>query len=231
MTAEESRPPELVIFDCDGVLVDSEPIANRILAAMLSELGLPTTLEESMRDYMGRTLEACRELAQARLQKLLPPDFESEFSRRMYAAFRRELAAVAGADAAVQQLRSLGIAVCVASSGSHEKMQVSLGHTELLRHFEGRIFSASEVARGKPHPDIFLHAAARMRVPASGCVVVEDSVLGVRAGCAAGMRVLGFAARGDGSELREAGARIFRDMSRLPELLLADRAAGRRTTR
>jgi HAD superfamily hydrolase (TIGR01509 family) len=219
-------PPALalVIFDCDGVLVDSEPIANRVLAQALCEIGLETTLESSLRDYMGRSWSACVEIFEARLGRPLPPGFEAGFVARSEAALRAELLPVPGIHEALARIAT---PTCVASSGRHEKMRVTLGVTGLLERFEGRIFSSSEVARAKPWPDLFLHAAARMGAAPATCAVVEDSPRGVEAGVAAGMRVLGYAARTDAAELSRAGAEPFTDMRLLPDLL-AERAEGGR---
>jgi len=205
-----------VIFDCDGVLVDSEPIANRVLAAALSEVGLATTVESSMRDYMGRSWAACVEIFEQRLGRPLPGDFEERFWVRAEAALRAELRPVPGIHEA---LALIPTPTCVASSGRPEKMLITLGMTGLLPLFQGRIFSAVDVARAKPWPDLFLHAAARMGAAPATCAVVEDSPRGVEAGVAAGMRVLGFAARTDASALANAGAEVFYDMRELPERL------------
>jgi len=209
----------LVIFDCDGVLVDSEWISNRVLAECLTEAGLPTTTEESMQTYMGRTMAACYEIAEERLGRALPHDFGGGFRDKSFHALRSEVEATPGVLAALDAIGSLGLATCVASSGPHEKMQVTLGRAGLLPRFEGRIFSASEVERGKPHPDIFLHAARQMGAAPERCVVVEDSAPGVRAGRAAGMTVLGFAPDAEPGALARVGAREFRDMTELPGLL------------
>ncbi len=208
--------PELVIFDCDGVLVDSEPIANRILAEALTEIGLATTIESSMRDYMGRSWAACVEIFAARLGRPLPAEFEDRFWTRAEAALRAELQPVPGIHEALVQIST---PICVASSGRREKMQITLGLTGLLPRFEGRIFSALDVPRAKPWPDLFLHAAARMGAAPETCVVVEDSPRGVAAGVAAGMHVLGYASRTDAAALEAAGAEVFRDMRELPERL------------
>lgn len=207
---------ELVIFDCDGVLVDSEPIANRVLAEALSEIGLATTIESSMQDYMGRSWTACVEIFEDRLGRPLPPEFENRFWTRAEAALRAELQPVPGIH---EVLARIPTPICVASSGRPEKMRVTLGVTGLLPRFEGRIFSALDVARAKPWPDLFLHAAARMGAAPATCVVVEDSPRGVEAGVAAGMRVLGFAGRTDATALEAAGAEVFSDMLELPERL------------
>jgi HAD superfamily hydrolase (TIGR01509 family) len=216
MSPKRFAPPELVIFDCDGVLVDSEPISNRVLAQELSAIGLATTVESSMRDYMGRSWPACVEIFEARLGRALPPGFTEAFFERLEAALRAELRPVPGIHEALARIPT---PICVASSGRRDKMQVTLGLTGLLPRFEGRIFSAADVARAKPWPDLFLHAAASLRAPAEACAVVEDSPRGVAAGIAAGMRVLGFAARTDPRELEAAGAEVFCDMLELPARL------------
>ncbi len=220
----------LVIFDCDGVLVDSEPIANRILAELLTEVGLPTRFEDSWRDYRGRTQQACIELAEANLGRPLPAEFGERFDTLFLAACSHELTPIPGVSAAIGELSALGFECCVASSGSLEKMHATLGHTALLELFEGRIFSAAEVARSKPHPDIFLYAAQRMGAAPGRCCVVEDSPLGVRAARAAGMPVLGFAPAHEAAMLYDAGARVFGDMAELPRLV-ADLAESRRGPR
>jgi len=209
----------LVIFDCDGVLVDSEWISNRVLAECLSEAGLPTTTEESMQTYMGRSLEACLAIAEERLGRALPDDFEARFRDQSFRALHSEVEPVPGVTSALDAIAALGLATCVASSGPHEKMRVTLGRTGLLPRFEGRIFSASEVARGKPHPDVFLHAALRMGARPARCVVVEDSAPGVRAGRAAGMTVFGFRADALAGTLARDGAQEFCEMAELPRLI------------
>jgi HAD superfamily hydrolase (TIGR01509 family) len=209
----------LVIFDCDGVLVDSEPISNRTLAAMVTEQGLPMSTEESMRTFMGRTLSACMEILAQELGRPVPDGFLAELQRRTYEALGRDLEAVPGVEAALDALVDQNTRVCVASSGSLEKMRFTLGRTGLLGRFEGRLFSATEVEHGKPHPDVFLHAAREMGALPTDCIVVEDSVLGVEGGCAAKMRVLGFARDTCPAALAGAGARVFDDMAQLPGLI------------
>lgn len=206
----------LVIFDCDGVLVDSEPLANRVLADAIVELGLPATLEGVTQRFKGRSLKDCVLLIEAELGRAVPHDFLERLNARTYDAFRRELRAVPGVRAAVE---SIALPRCVASSGSHEKMRLTLGSTGLLPLFEPHLFSATEVANGKPAPDLFLYAARCMQLEPSRAVVVEDSVLGARGAIAAGMRVLGFAREGGADELREAGAEVFFHMDELPRLL------------
>lgn len=217
----------LVVFDCDGVLVDSEPVANAVLAEMVTELGLPMTTQESMRVFMGRTLTACVEILAERLGRRPPEDFIPELERRVLEAFERDLSPVEGIEAALDAVASMRLATCVASNGSVAKMERTLGRTGLLPRFEGRLFSSREVARGKPHPDVFLHAARSMGAPPRACVVVEDSVLGVEGAVAAEMTVLGFARDTIPDALRGAGARVFEDMSELPQLIRETFAAKR----
>ena len=205
-----------MIFDCDGVLVDSEPIANRVLAECLSEIGLPTTTEESLRTYKAHTWTECVAIAEARLGRPLPASFGATYYRRAVDAFERELIPVPGIHDA---LARIPVATCVGSNGRHATMKVTLTKAKLWNHFAGRIFSAQDVERPKPFPDLYLHAAQRMGVTPERCVVVEDSPHGVRAGVTAGMTVLGYAGAEAPEPLAAAGARTFRDMRALPELL------------
>ncbi|MFF1626650.1 HAD family hydrolase [Streptomyces sp. NPDC058272] len=211
---------DLVIFDNDGVLVDSEPISNAILAAYLTELGHPTSYEESLRDYMGAAMHRVHDLVEERTGQRLPADFDEVFHERVFAAFERELEPVPGAVQVLEKLAADGVPYCVASSGSHERIRVGHRKTGLDRWFdEGRVFSSQDVGRGKPAPDLFLYAAERMGVPPRQCVVVEDSPLGVRAANAAGMDVLGFTAMTPAARL--AGAtQLFSDMGELADLLV-----------
>lgn len=224
MAPRLSTPPELVIFDCDGVLVDSEPPANRVFAEMLAEHGLDLGFEGTVALLKGLSLKSCLALLATRFDLDLPDDFVDRLERRTYTAFRAELAAVPGVREAVA---GLGRPYCVASSGEIEKMRFTLGLTGLLDLFDGRLYSAEQVARGKPHPDLFLHAAAAMGHLPEACVVIEDSLPGVEAARAAGMAVFGFAgtALADAAALGAAGAAVFTDMARLPELLGLDAEA------
>ena len=209
----------LVIFDNDGVLVDSEPISNRILAEYLTELGHETSYEDSLRDYMGAALHRIHDTVWERSGTRLPPDFDAEFHARVFRAFREVLQPVAGVATVLERLAADGVPYCLASSGHHERIRVALDKTGLRRFFDDdRIFSAEDVGRGKPAPDLFLHAAASLGVEPSACAVVEDSALGVQAGVAAGMDVYGFAAMTPASRLSGARA-CFRDMAELPGLL------------
>ncbi|MEV4335208.1 HAD family hydrolase [Streptomyces sp. NPDC049597] len=211
---------DLVIFDNDGVLVDSEPLSNTILAGYLTELGHPTTYEESLRDYMGAAVHRVHDLIRERTGQALPTDFDETLHARVFAAFARELAAVDGVTDVLEKLTADGVPYCVASSGSHERIRVGHRTTGLDRWFtDGIVFSAQDVGRGKPAPDLFLHAAARMGVAPERCVVVEDSSLGVQAALAAGMDVYGFTAMTPADGL--AGAKgYFGSMAELPALLV-----------
>ncbi|MFG3105643.1 HAD family hydrolase [Streptomyces tendae] len=212
---------DLVIFDNDGVLVDSEPISNRLLAGYLTELGHPTSYEDSLRDYMGGAMHRVHDLVLERTGRRLPSDFDDVFHGRVFAAFERELEPVPGAVDVLEKLAADGVAYCVASSGSHERIRTGHRRTGLDRWFDDeRIFSSQDVGRGKPAPDLFLHAAERMGVAPERCAVVEDSPLGVRAAVAAGMDVYGFTAMTPADKL--AGAtRLFGDMGELADLVLA----------
>ena len=208
---------DCVIFDCDGVLVDSEPISNRILTGMLNDLGLPYTQQRTMDRFVGRSMPSCVALIEEELGAPAPAGFTEEFHRRTVAAFDEELEPVAGIREVLDMIRWPH---CVASSGDHAKLRATLTRTGLYDRFAGRIHSAQDVARGKPHPDLFLHAAAAMGADPARCAVVEDSILGVQAGVAAGMRVLAYAGTVGERALSAAGAHhVFHQMSELPALL------------
>ncbi|MFD5314264.1 HAD family hydrolase [Streptomyces ardesiacus] len=210
---------DLVVFDNDGVLVDSEPISNRLLAGFLTELGHPTSYEDSLRDYMGGAMHRVHDLVLERTGRRLPDDFDEVFHQRVFAAFERELEPVPGVVGVLEKLAGDEMAYCVASSGSHERIRVGHRRTGLDRWFDdGRIFSSQDVGRGKPAPDLFLHAAARMGVAPERCAVVEDSPLGVQAAVAAGMDVYGFTAMTPAERLVGA-TRLFADMGELADLL------------
>ncbi|MET7292493.1 HAD family hydrolase [Streptomyces griseoloalbus] len=210
---------DLVIFDNDGVLVDSEPISNRLLAAYLTELGHPTSYDDSIRDYMGSAMHRVHDLVAERTGQRLPADFDDVFHARVFAAFERELKPVVGAMDVLEKLTADGVPYCVASSGSHERIRVGHRTTGLDRWFDDeRIFSSQDVGRGKPAPDLFLYAAERMGVAPERCVVVEDSPLGVQAAVAAGMDVYGFTAMTPAGRLVGA-TRLFDDMRELTALL------------
>jgi len=210
---------DLVIFDCDGVLVDSERITAGIWTDMLRELGLDVTVEDVFDQLVGKSMDQCLDIVATRWRGLVPAGFVPDYRRRAAAALAAHVLPVPGIE---EVLASLKIPACVASNGTHEKMQGTLGSCGLLARFTGRIFSVTDVARGKPAPDLFLHAAARCGAEPARCAVVEDTPTGVAAGVAAGMRVFGFCALTPRARLIEAGAQVtFDRMELLPGLLAA----------
>ena len=210
---------ELIIFDCDGVLVDSERVANEVFARVLREVcGLEFSLEEMFDTFVGHSKLQCLAKVETMTGRPPPEELERRYREDINQALAESVQAVPGIEAVLQQLT---LPYCVASSGSHDKMRLTLGKTGLIDYFDGNIFSTSEVERGKPHPDIYLHAAARMGVrdPAR-CLVVEDNPLGITGAVAAGMRVFGFAELMPAHKLRAAGAHdVFERMSDLPALI------------
>jgi HAD superfamily hydrolase (TIGR01509 family) len=200
---------KLVIFDCDGVLVDSEALSNDLLARLLTDEGLPMTLGEARRAYQGRLLAEVASDVEARLGRKLADGWLGAYEHQRAEVFRRELKPVTGAIELVTRVAAAGLKVCVASQGKLEKTRLSLQLTGLRGLFaEDAIFSAYSVARGKPHPDLFQHAAATMGIGPDECVVVEDTVLGVTAAVSAGMFVFGYARDSDDLALRSAGAHV-----------------------
>jgi HAD superfamily hydrolase (TIGR01509 family) len=207
----------LVIFDCDGVLVDSESIAVRVNVAITAHLGWPMTAAEVIDRFIGRSHASIAEIIGAKLGDEAAAIWTERFETELHQAVDAELAAVDGIAEALSQIT---VPTCVASSGTHEKLRHTLGRTGLYPRFAGRIFSATEVPVGKPAPDLFLHAAARMGVPPEACVVVEDSQYGVQAARAAGMRCLGYAGGLTAADRLEGPDTIvFDDMRDLPALL------------
>ena len=198
----------MVIFDCNGVLVDSEPLATAIVSQEFMRAGFPLTSDIVARYFTGRRPADMFAEVEAAAGRKLPPDFATTVATATLRRFRSELRATKHAAYALSWLRG---PKCVASSSSIDRIRVSLQSTDLLRFFEPNLFSASDVRNGKPAPDLLLHAAGRMRVQPAECIVVEDSVVGVAAGIAAGMTVIGFVggshATGQlGNHLRAAGA-------------------------
>ena len=198
------------------MLVDSEPHANRVLAALLTECGLPTTYEESLRDYVGSSIPRVRQMAEQELGRTLPEDFEGRYYESLFERLRSGLHPIPGVREALERL---SLPCCVASSGSRERIELSLRLTGLLDHFGQRLFSADDVERGKPAPDLFLLAAEALGADPGRCVVIEDSPLGIEAANAAGMTSFGFAAATPRDRLREASGGVFTAMEQLPNLL------------
>jgi HAD superfamily hydrolase (TIGR01509 family) len=221
----KSRWPELVIFDCDGVLVDSEVIALGIMRRRLSEAGLRLTDQETRERFLGRRLDSSLLGIETELGAPLPENFRDEFSREILTAFARELKGIEGVPQAIEGLRAR---VCVASSSGYGRLRLSLRAAGYETMFAPNIFSAADVAEGKPSPDLFLHAARIMGVEPKDCLVIEDSVAGVAAGRAAGMVVFGFVGAShflppdEGADLTASGAELlFDDMAQLPQLVAA----------
>ena len=212
---------ELIIFDNDGVLVDSEPVANQVLASLLTEYGFPCTPEESIATFMGHSMPQVRAMVEERLGRPVPADLEARYIEQLFPTFERSLRPIPGIEDA---LRAIDQTVCVASSGTHERIRLTLGATGLWDRFGGRVFSAQDVVRGKPAPDLFLHAAASLGVDPCRCAVVEDSPAGVTAANAAGMTSFGFARLVPAERLAHATGAVFSDMRRLPGLLQASAA-------
>jgi len=210
--------PHLIIFDCDGVLVDSEPLANAVMKKYLTELGLSISLERTMERFVGLSLATMRKTILSEDGLDLPDDFEEEVMHRDRLAFATDLKAISGVSTT---LETLTLPRCVASSGEHEKIKMSLTLTGLLPYFDGRVYSATDVTNGKPAPDLFLHAALNMNANPRDSLVIEDSLAGVQAGVAAGMQVFGFVGgghitEGHANRLLDAGALlVFEQMTDL----------------
>jgi HAD superfamily hydrolase (TIGR01509 family) len=213
---------DLVIFDCDGVLVDSEVISCRAHAEVLTRHGYPITSEQVFHRFLGRSTRQANMEVEAELGRALSDDFHVQLQDELFRTFEADLEAVSHIGAA---LDGIDRAVCVASSGSHQRMRVTLGRTQLYDRFAPNIFSASQVTNGKPAPDLFLFAARQMNVAPERCIVIEDSAAGIAGAIAAGMPVLGFhggshCREGYGKKLQDAGATmIFDDMRQLPGLI------------
>ncbi|WP_171167111.1 HAD family phosphatase [Streptomyces sp. I05A-00742] len=212
-------PFDLVIFDCDGVLVDSERIAVRVEAEILAELGAPFTEAEIIETFVGSSGEVVTAAVEERLGRPLPTDWWKPYEHRYVEAFAAELTAV---DGVAEALDELDVPVCLASNGGHANIRRNLRTTGLHERFEGRVFSAEDVPMGKPAPDLFLHAARTMGADPARCAVVEDSRYGVRAARAAGMRSFGYAGGlTPAAWLEGPGTVVFEDMRKLPALLAA----------
>jgi HAD superfamily hydrolase (TIGR01509 family) len=222
---ETRRPPELVIFDCDGVLVDSEPVSNRVLAATISVAGVPIDAAGVAERFESMRLEDIRAAVEEQRGEPLPDDWIEAFERRRAAEFRQGMEPIPGVEAVLLQIRAAGLAACVASQANVAKMELTLGLTGLISYFEtAHLFSSRMVEHGKPHPELFLLAARKMGVDPARCVVIEDAAPGIRGALAAGMRALGYAPSVDGKQptqqrLEAAGATIFESMPELPALL------------
>ena len=211
--------PDLVIFDCDGVLVDSEPIAARLTAEAVSELGWQMSAEVAKAEFLGDTFTNIIRRVEEKLGHGVPTDWPARSQANLLAALERELEPVAGVRGVIDTLVAAGVSLAVGSQGTHEKMKLTLGVTGLLPYFEGRVFSASQVARPKPAPDLFLLAAQTLGFSPSQTVVIEDSTRGVNAALAAGMRILGYTASVGRDAIIAAGAEPVDDLALVPAML------------
>lgn len=187
-----NKSSTLIIFDCDGVLVDSEGIAREVFASALTTAGFPMSAEQAGSQFTGLSLASCAQWIASHFGRPLPANFFEQLQAKTYAAFAESLQAVAGVEAVLQELAARGIARCVASSGSYEKINFTLNHTGLLPYLAPYLYSAQSVARGKPAPDLFLYACEQMGFSPDCALVVEDSRPGVEAAVAADIYVVGF---------------------------------------
>ncbi|WP_347312364.1 HAD family hydrolase [Defluviimonas sp. SAOS-178_SWC] len=211
--------PAAVLFDCDGVLVDSEPITDRVIAANLARHGLTLPVHEIGTMFLGGTIAGLGEEAR-RMGATLPETWVDDIYAELFVVLAEGTPLIPGVPALLDALDGAGIPYAVGSNGPHAKMAVTLGqHPEIHARFVGRIFSRHDVDRPKPAPDLYLHAAKALGAAPESCVVVEDSPTGARAAQAAGMRCYGYAPSGDVARLTAVGARPFRHMDELPTLL------------
>jgi len=211
---------DLIIFDCDGVLVDSERLSIRVDALFLDRLGWPMAESEIVERFVGRSDADIRAEIEERIGSPIPTGIDREFDRLYRETFEAELRPVDGIVEALDAIAVLGTQICVASSGDHDKIRRSLELTGLTPYFDDRIFSAADVAQGKPAPDLFLHAAERMRAAPTRSAVVEDSAFGVDAAIAAGMQAFAYAGGVTAADrLTRPRVVVFEDMRQLPALL------------
>ncbi|PCJ95801.1 MAG: haloacid dehalogenase [Hyphomicrobiales bacterium] len=210
--------PQLVIFDCDGVLVDSEPAANEILSGNLRKYGLDMSPQQCLDQLVGGKMSDVKDRVE-QMGANLPADWTDEIYREIYARMKAGIPLIEGIVEVLDALDAAQIPYCVASNGSEEKMGITLGQNNLLSRFEGATFSAHTVGLSKPHPGLFLHAAKTLDVLPKNCVVVEDSLTGVTAARRAIMPCFGFAEHNDGAKLAAEKATVFHKMSELSGLL------------
>jgi HAD superfamily hydrolase (TIGR01509 family) len=205
-----------IIFDCDGVLVDSEEISNSVLIGMANEIGAEIKMDYALENFAGKSLKSCFEHIENIIGKSLPKTFENEYRNRTFSLFKTDLKPIAGIH---KLLDKIPVPFCVASSGPVEKIRLNLTTTNLIDKFENKIFSSYEIGSWKPNPEIFINSAKNMGFKPNECAVIEDSVAGVRAGIKGGFDVYGFANKKNESELKKEGAIIFFEMNKLMELL------------
>ncbi|SHH61741.1 HAD family hydrolase [Flavobacterium defluvii] len=205
-----------IIFDCDGVLVDTEKIGNGILLEMASEHGFEMAIEDAYHHFNGRNLKDCFRHIEETIDQKLPETFEAEYRQRSFNAFRTEVKPMEGVVAFIEKLK---IPYCVASSGPVEKIRLNLEVAGLLNKFENKIFSSYQINSWKPDPGIFLHAAKEMGFEVKDCIVLEDSKAGVKAGIQGGFKVYGFANGFNNEDLEKEGAVLFHNYEELSKML------------
>lgn len=206
-----------VIFDCDGVLVDSVPLTNRVILKMLEPYGIVPAFKKIITEYRGTSLRAKLDKVEEMIGAKLPPNFEKQFRAETYKVFAKEMRPVTGIGKILEKLK---IPFCVASGGPPEKIRLNLKTTNLLRYFEGNIFSSYDIQSWKPEPDIFIHAALKMGFNPKECVVVEDSVDGIQAALKGGFDAIGITSTPDSKMTKETGATIIHSMAELEVLIL-----------
>ncbi len=211
-------PPELIIFDCDGVLVDSEVISNDVIVHSLAHYGLRLGVEQCMDLFVGTSDDYMKATAEE-MGARLPQNWLQEVDAEVFARLEQEVTAVAGVVEIIDRLDAQKIPYCVASNGSEEKMAITLGQTRLLARFENNMFSAHSLGTSKPDPEMFLLAAKKFSATPQTCIVIEDSPSGAKAAQSAAMKCFGYAPHNDGQKLADEGAIIFHDMSELTGLL------------
>lgn len=205
-----------IIFDCDGILVDSETIANQVLLSMSASFGLKMTIEESIKNFNGRRLQKIFEKIEELTDKKLPDSFETDFRKQTFEAFKTDLKPVKGVKGFIEKLT---VPYCVASSGPVEKITLNLTITGLLEKFENRIFSSYDINSWKPDPEIFLHACKQMGFEKEECIVIEDSVAGVIAAVTGGFKVFALANENNAQDLLDEGATVFYNYEELETIL------------
>lgn len=204
---------ELLIFDCDGVLVDSERVSNTVFLEMLAELGVEMSETQLIQDYVGMTMKTCLQLISQRYGLEFPESFKHELDKRMGEVYQEKLTAMPGVQGVIE---NLSIPFCLASNSTPDKIAFMLKLVGLYDFFHGRIYSGTQVAKPKPAPDVYLLAASASGVRAEHCLVIEDTPTGIRAAKSAGMTVLGYAGLFEASQLLAAGAdAVFDDMHTL----------------
>ncbi len=210
----------LIIFDCDGVLVDSEPICNRVESAYCRKrFALELSPEASRSMFKGKTLADIKQMLEGQIEQTPPPDWLYDLGMETAAHFARDLKPVSGIHSVLKTLKSQNVPMCVASQSPPGRVSFVLQLVEFTPFFNNSIFTSWDVERPKPHPDLFLYAASTLGFPPETCAVIEDSASGVIAGRAAGMKVFGYAEDEDSKVLAKAGATVFHTMNELPSLL------------